>query len=114
MRNDSLITFIAGAAIGATLGILFAPEKGEVTRRKIKEAAQDGYDMAREKASEAYAYAKNKAAKMKQDLDDLKEIIREEGSEMKEEARAKLLDQLDRLERALAKEEDIDDQFEEA
>ena len=24
MRNDSLITFIAGAAIGATLGILFA------------------------------------------------------------------------------------------
>lgn len=70
--------------------------------------------MAKEKASEAYAYAKNKAAKMKQDLDDLKEIIREEGSEMKEEARAKLLDQLDRLERALAKEEDIDDQFEEA
>ena len=57
---------------------------------------------------------KNKAAKMKQDLDDLKEIIREEGSEMKEEARAKLLDQLDRLERALAKEDDIDDQFEEA
>ena len=51
---------------------------------------------------------------MKQDLDDLKEIIREEGSEMKEEARANLLDQLDRLERALAKEDDIDDQFEEA
>lgn len=51
---------------------------------------------------------------MKQDLDDLKEIIRKEGCEMKEEARAKLLDQLDRLERALANEEDIDDQFEEA
>ena len=51
---------------------------------------------------------------MKQDLDDLKEIIREEGSEMKEEARAKLLDQLDRLERARAKEDDVDDQFEEA
>ncbi len=34
-RSDSIIAFLAGAAVGATLGILFAPDKGEVTREKL-------------------------------------------------------------------------------
>ena len=112
MKNDSLITFIAGATIGAALGVLFAPEKGEVTRRKIKDAALEGYDTAREKAGEAYGYAKKKVSSLRKELNDLKEIFREEGMEMKEEARAKMLDQIDRLERALLKDDDADEQFE--
>ena len=47
MKDNSLLSFITGAAVGAALGILFAPEKGEVTRRKIKNAAQEGCDLAR-------------------------------------------------------------------
>lgn len=33
-----LAAFVSGAAIGAAVGVLFAPEKGTETRLKIKEA----------------------------------------------------------------------------
>jgi gas vesicle protein len=37
--GNTLLAIIAGSAIGATLGILFAPDKGEITRRKIADQA---------------------------------------------------------------------------
>jgi gas vesicle protein len=36
-----LLGVLAGVAVGATLGILLAPEKGSVTRRKISEKGDD-------------------------------------------------------------------------
>jgi gas vesicle protein len=33
--SRSLIAFLAGCLTGATLGILYAPEKGEITRDKL-------------------------------------------------------------------------------
>jgi gas vesicle protein len=40
---------LAGFAAGALLGILFAPEKGEVLRKKIAKKGQDSIDEVKEK-----------------------------------------------------------------
>ena len=98
MKDNSLLSFITGAAVGAALGILFAPEKGEVTRRKIKNAAQDGCDLARG----AHETAADKMAAAKSDVSALKELLSAEGSEMKESVKTKIYEQLDKLEKALS------------
>lgn len=46
--TDCLLTFLAGAATGFILGILFAPASGQETRRKLKDKAVKTGEMARE------------------------------------------------------------------
>ncbi|MDQ3193289.1 MAG: YtxH domain-containing protein [Bacteroidota bacterium] len=40
-KNNILLTFLAGAAAGAVLGILFAPDRGSNTRKKITDQTMD-------------------------------------------------------------------------
>ena len=40
--NSAVVWFLAGAAIGATVALLFAPQSGTETRRRIKERASEG------------------------------------------------------------------------
>ncbi len=49
-RSDgfgTVLTFLVGAAVGATTALLFAPKGGEELRADIAESANDGIDEAR-------------------------------------------------------------------
>ena len=88
MKGDSLFAFVAGAAAGLTLGLLFAPEKGEDTRRKLKETVADATDSAKARA---------RLARM--ELDDLKAELQDQAEDLKDDVR--ILARLEKLEDTL-------------
>ena len=92
MKGESLFAFVAGAAAGLTLGLLFAPEKGEVTRRKIKETVGDAADSAKARA---------RLARM--ELNDLKAELQDQAEDLKDDVRMKIFERLEKLESAIQK-----------
>ena len=50
-----LFAFVAGAAVGAAVGLLFAPAKGEETREYLSQRAKEGRDRATEAARQGRA-----------------------------------------------------------
>ena len=92
MKGDSLFAFVAGAAAGLTLGLLFAPQKGEDTGRRLKETVGDAVDSARARA---------RLARM--ELDDLKAELKDQAEDLKDDVRMKIFERLEKLESALQK-----------
>ena len=50
--GKTMVAFLAGIAAGTALGVLFAPNKGSETRRKIEGTARDFADRVKETAEE--------------------------------------------------------------
>jgi len=48
-RGGVLLGALAGVAVGALIGILFAPDKGSATRKKIIDKGEDYVDNLKEK-----------------------------------------------------------------
>lgn len=49
MKTSHFLTFVGGAIAGAAIALLFAPAKGEETRRRIKDMIDSEVDKIREK-----------------------------------------------------------------
>lgn len=61
---------LAGVAAGAILGILFAPDKGSVTRKKIVNKGEELADELKEKFDEFVDSMTEKYDKVKDDISD--------------------------------------------
>jgi gas vesicle protein len=78
---------LAGVAIGAALGILFAPDKGWNTRKRISKKAEDLADDLREKFNEFIDSVSEKVDEVKEDFADISEKNRAKTAETKKEAK---------------------------
>lgn len=64
------LSLLAGVAIGAVLGVLFAPAKGAALRRKIHRMGEKEADVLKDKYSEFADKMGNKYKKVKEDVVD--------------------------------------------
>ncbi|MGJ8549201.1 YtxH domain-containing protein [Winogradskyella wichelsiae] len=74
-NGNTVLGILAGTAVGAVLGILFAPDKGSETRRRIAEEAATKRDLMAEKAIELRDSLGNTISTQKENLDHQVEAI---------------------------------------
>lgn len=91
-KKSGLGKFIAGAAVGAGLGILFAPKKGSETRKDLKNKLNEFIGKAKEididEVKEEFFKKVDEVKKELEDLDKEKvlKVAKKKGEELKEKS----------------------------
>lgn len=67
--GNSILAFLSGAAIGAAVGVLYAPEKGEDTRKRLNSEAHKAKGRFEKQWDEASAHLSDSAKRAKADFD---------------------------------------------
>lgn len=103
-RNYGIFGFLAGAAVGAALGILFAPRSGKETRQRLMtraSAAKDDLDDLIEKGRDEWSKAKGKAGDMadmtKDEVNDFVRFLFAEGRDLKDRLASDVKDSADEV-----------------
>jgi gas vesicle protein len=88
MRSGKVILgVLAGFAIGTALGVLFAPDKGWNTRKRISKKAEDLTEDLRDKFEEFLDNISVKVDEVKEEVDDFLHKTKTGATEAKNEAK---------------------------
>jgi gas vesicle protein len=86
-KGKVILGVLAGVAVGAVLGVLFAPDKGWNTRKRIVKKGEDIADDLRDKFDEFLDSLSAKADEVKEDISDFSEKSKFKTKEAKKEPR---------------------------
>jgi gas vesicle protein len=89
-NTKALLGFVAGAAVGALAGILFAPEKGSDTRKKITGKAEDISDSLKSSYEDFVSKLKKAYTNSKEDAEEMSEKVKAQVNSLKADAKANL------------------------
>lgn len=68
-----ILTTLTGVASGAIIGLLFAPNKGSETRRKIAKKGDNYLKKLKKDVDEAKAYLNNRVEETQDEIDEIKQ-----------------------------------------
>lgn len=96
-ESSVVVGMLAGTAIGATLGVLFAPDKGSKTRQRILDETLDAKDKAIEEAEHLkekvlHSIPNNKKETLEEQLDRVVSDVSMKGDEVISALEKKLKD----------------------
>jgi gas vesicle protein len=80
-NGDTLVWFLVGAAMGASVALLYAPQSGDRTRRLIGRKLADGREVLEEQGSELLEKSRELFEKGRKVADDAAELF-EKGRSM--------------------------------
>lgn len=88
MSTSNVLTgFLAGAALGAVAGILFAPDKGSNTRQKISSKACEVTDSVKGSVNDLIGSAKDAYSSLKGEAEDLGDTAKAKMNNVKNEVK---------------------------